>query len=270
MRWDPCAPVTWKLETGQATKTQVRTLRKTVDEVAAATGLNFAYKGITYASVSGDSDAAAISEGVAVVVAFADPTADNGLDPEAAGMGGPSSQNGSWALTGVVLLNQQTVLRYSVPEQRSVYLHELGHLVGLDHVGGRNIMNPEKYTVFRYSANDLAGLRQVGPHATDCVGGTEDVPGAAAAPVVTPNADGSVTITWTPTGPWARNYNLILYTADENVKEWGEWRFTRLPQFTISAAELAKLQPGSTMSLWIEGVNSRGEGPRIKVTIRQG
>ncbi len=285
-RWDPCAPVTWKLEPGQATETQVRTLREAVDYMAGATGLNFVYMGITQAKVTDfiQADAAAVSEGMAVVVAFADPNAGNGLGPEAAGLGGFSTVNGYWAFRGVVLLDQQLMRRLSVLEQKRIYLHELGHLAGLGHAGlghagPSNIMDPAPATLWirqpagakvsRYSANDLTGLRQVGRQAADCVGGTEDVPGMAAAPVVTPNADGSVTVTWTPTGPWARNYDLILHTADENVKE-GEWRFTRLPQFTISAAELAKLQPGSTMSLWIVGVNSRGEGPANEVTIRQG
>ncbi len=270
-RWDPCAPVTWKLEPGQATETQVRTLRKTVDEMAAATGLNFVYKGITQAKVTDfiQADAAAVSEGMAVVVAFADPNAGNGLGPEAAGLGGFSTVNGYWAFRGVVLLDQQLMRRLSVLEQKRIYLHELGHLAGLGHAGPSNIMDPAGAKVSRYSANDLTGLRQVGRQAADCAVGTEDVPGVAAAPMVTPNADGSVTVTWTPTGPWARNYDLILYTADENAKK-GEQRFTRLPQSTISAAELAKLQLGSTISLEIVGVNSRGEGPANEVTIRQG
>jgi hypothetical protein len=69
----------------------------------------------------------------------------------------------------------------------TTYLHELGHVVGLDHTRGRNIMHPSRYDVPRFSAGDLAGLRLVGRQPTDCAPGapvpTLDPDTAAEVPV---------------------------------------------------------------------------------------
>jgi hypothetical protein len=69
------------------------------------------------------------------------------------------------ARTGAVALDSHGFASLTRRERSNLYLHELGHVVGLDHVGDRKqVMYPlvSKSSPAKYAKGDLAGLRRLG------------------------------------------------------------------------------------------------------------
>jgi hypothetical protein len=152
-------------------------------------------------------------------------------------------------------------------EQTSLYLHELGHMVGLGHVRGDHIMATAGLDRHQFSKADLAGLYTLGRHGNDCVGGTDTAPGPVTNVQAIAQPDGSILVTWTPTGGWAATYDVMLWERGSSGGS-GFGRRTTTPSYVITAEDLEDVNEGNTLSIEITGVNDIGEGTPVTIPIR--
>lgn len=176
VRWDPCTPITWVIDDSMAPAGARELVSLAVARIAAATGLEFVHGGIvredpsrgrslvvdgpdgrSWAPVlvtwvpggSTDLPLGDRERGVAVPVAVRD--------------GGPRV-----FVTGQVVLNSDRRLLPGFEDRHAswgaVVLHELAHLVGLDHVDDpAQLMHPAPgFGPVELAAGDLAGLAAVG------------------------------------------------------------------------------------------------------------
>ena len=176
VRWDPCRPIDLVVNPRAAPEGGDQLLREAVEEISAATGLQFRIGDWTeelpskerspvQADVYGDRWAP-------VIVAWTDPDELAGLTGDVAGLGGgqPVSTRGSplvYVTGGVFLdgpqLSQVLERPDGAAEVRAVIARELGHLVGLDHVTDpTQLMAPEAGDVVHFASGDLAGLGELG------------------------------------------------------------------------------------------------------------
>lgn len=106
-----------------------------------------------------------------VVIAFADESSDPVLEGDVVGVASTSAgmdlaSGRSYFTTGVVHLDVD-LLRYGDDDDEPAYVstlrHEMGHLVGLDHVDDASqLMTPVEAGVHTFQSGDLAGLALLG------------------------------------------------------------------------------------------------------------
>lgn len=177
VRLYPCEPITWGIAAQGALRKDIPLMKRAFTAIAGATGLTFEYVGVRPATGFDQDNMAALPD-VDISVSFI--KHPNGAR-NPAGLGGfsvvvgTSTEDGEpgpdWALGGHAWFNGSLMPRMTKADRWSTYLHELGHVVGLDHTSGRNIMHPSRYDVARFSSGDLAGLRMVGRQPQDCAPG---------------------------------------------------------------------------------------------------
>jgi hypothetical protein len=76
-----------------------------------------------------------------------------------------ASRGQARAYSGTVVIDSGQVPRMDRRMRTSLYLHEIGHAVGLDHVGDpRQVMHPRLIasTPTKFASGDLAGLKKLG------------------------------------------------------------------------------------------------------------
>jgi hypothetical protein len=176
VRW--CAPaIRLLVNEKNATMDALTDFRKALALVSAASGIDL--------QVIGDTDLVAnrtshLREGdpyPAVLVAWALPEESDLLIPEASGVAvaNPArTESGMRLVTGAVVFNRDHDVLYRPGfgkgmSRGNLYLHELGHLLGLGHVDGDGDLMAERIgpdTPAGLSASDRAGLRAAG----DCQG----------------------------------------------------------------------------------------------------
>lgn len=174
--YDPCRPVHVVVNARTAVAGGDTLLRQSLDRVSAATGLKFVVDGPTDETPSPNRSAYLPDRypgrWAPVLVAWTDPAQDPELAGDVAGMAGsayvPTDRGSVYVSGGVALdgpqLAQLMAGRDGPDEVRGVIEHELGHLVGLDHVDDpTQLMNPVGQPgVTTYAAGDLTGLSRLG------------------------------------------------------------------------------------------------------------
>lgn len=175
-RWNPCAVIGWQLNPGPADATAIATIKSSVAELAAASGLTFRYDGVTsFIPTQQNIDSAPDD----LIVAVVDPAATDmfASAPTAAGFGGirvRTTAAGNWrvvkgyALLAAGELNSLPHTGGPGADIGTLTLHELGHAVGLMHAAKpAEIMYPVLtwQAPGTYSADDRAGLAVVGGNA---------------------------------------------------------------------------------------------------------
>jgi hypothetical protein len=147
VRWDPCRPIHYVVRIGGAPPGGAAALRSALKGVSRLTGLRFVLDGTTRERPREHRptmDTARYGNRWSpVLIAWTDP-AEYPAMKGYAGLGGPDAVAGERPgqrryVTGVVLLNRDhltTVAAWpdGAARQQAIIRHELGHLVGLDHV----------------------------------------------------------------------------------------------------------------------------------------
>ncbi len=185
VRWDPCEPIRWVFNPEDAPATAEADIARATAEVAAATGLRFEPAGRTDEEPVRDRppyqpDRYGEDHWAPVLIAWSRPgetdvplaDTDRGVSiPVAVGDGTEDV-----FVTGQIVFNPDRPLWGGYEDRRTSWgatiLHELGHTVGLDHVGDPTQL---MYTFpgegeVRFGPGDLRGLRELGQ------GGCLDVP----------------------------------------------------------------------------------------------
>jgi hypothetical protein len=176
VRWDPCRPVTYVIREDGAPPGGDAALRWAIRRIERVTGLAFVY-------VGGTDEGPAEHRPVMDTARYGDrwsPVLFAWTDPQEyppmtgfAGLGGPGSVEGRHVgerryVSGSVLLNRAHLREVETwprgeRRERAVILHELGHLVGLDHVGDSSSLMSRRPGVssFDFSTGDLRGLAAI-------------------------------------------------------------------------------------------------------------
>ena len=189
IRWNPCEPIHYVVNLNLAPEGSMQDVHEAVRRISMATGIEFDYDGLSSESPMrrrpvyqperyGDRWAP-------VLIAWVDPdTSDISFAREghtAAGVAAPStaSSDGDVLVSGWIAINLEDPNPPGfelVGAQGPVVLHELGHIVGLDHAKNfGQIMESSGGGMTDLGPGDLAGLERLGRPA-GCLT-TPDTPG---------------------------------------------------------------------------------------------
>jgi hypothetical protein len=170
--WDPCRPIHYVVNPKGQPPDGQRMVADAIATVSRATGLRFVADGTT--TETPDKQRKAYQpkrygdRWAPVLIAWSDEASDPALAGYIAGISGPhgvvSPEDGTVvSVTGDVLLDREQ-LADGAPDAEATVLHELGHLVGLDHVSDRRqIMFSEGQDgVTDFADGDLRGLAALG------------------------------------------------------------------------------------------------------------
>lgn len=173
-RWNPCAAIPYSVNLAGAPPFALAEIDKAVAKVEAATGLDLVYQGQTAAGNDGVAPA-----GSKAVISFVN-SSENSRISNVAGLGGGSyypAWNGrpAYVANGYVLINES--YNYSQGTSSSglegLLLHEIGHMVGLNHVQTTDeVMYGTMHNLPSggYGPGDKAGLWHLGA-AQGCIAG---------------------------------------------------------------------------------------------------
>lgn len=174
--YDPCRPIQVVVNPLNAPAAGDRLIREAIDATSAATGLRFIIEGTTDEVASEERESfQPLRYGdrwAPVLIAWGEPSNVPMLKDDVAGFAGSSALsrgNGPTVyVSGSVVLDApqfEKILdrKRGEASARSVIMHELAHLVGLDHVDDESqLMNPVGGDVRVFQSGDLAGLAQLG------------------------------------------------------------------------------------------------------------
>lgn len=175
--WAPCAgPVTWSVDPGTLTASEVSRetvrLRRALRTWSAATGLEFHYLGIETAAVDGPGLQVGPADGGAarprhIYVAFRGSESVPAFVNTVYGYAAPTLADRTTRQIsgGFVLIRTDRVRAAAASDPRSLrslYVHEVGHVLGLGHAQlEQNVMHPIVTDQVRLGAGDAAGVRQL-------------------------------------------------------------------------------------------------------------
>jgi uncharacterized protein DUF2510 len=174
--FDPCRPVHYVVNLNGAPADGLTLVQDAVAAVSTHTGLKFVYDGQTTEapdnSRAGFQPATYGSKRWApVLIAWSDERAYPALSGYILGVGGgqaifPSGRP-AVIVSGQVVLDREDLSTTAMPDRgaaRATVLHELGHLVGLDHIADRSqlMFSEAEFPVRDFGPGDLRGLARVG------------------------------------------------------------------------------------------------------------
>ncbi len=170
VRYDPCAPVHVRINAELAPEKSSQLVAEALDEVQDATGLVFVDDGLTDEYPPDDIRQNEDGSVPPVIIVWSTPKRYPDLKGETEGFGGSqTSYDGDWYETGTVVLDAPQVAetlqqRGGRDAVRGLVMHELAHVVGLDHVDDPlELMNPwARASVTTFGPGDLAGLAVLG------------------------------------------------------------------------------------------------------------
>lgn len=175
--WDPCRPIHLVVNAASAPPGADRLLTEAASQVSLATGLQFVIEGPTDERPSEDrptvDQARYGNRWSPVLVSWTDPGVVPRLKGTVVGLAGPDEASSVGAqdrhyVSGIVdfdgpAFNDILTSGDGWANARSIAMHELGHLVGLDHVPAKSqIMYESDQGRTQFGKGDLEGLRQLG------------------------------------------------------------------------------------------------------------
>ena len=175
--YDPCRPVRYVVRSEGAPEAGAQLVADAIAEISAATGLAFVDAGPTDEAPAVERDLIQperYGTGWApVLIAWSTQEDLPALEGDVAGLGGSAmvpgaDGTGSWLAGGRLVLDSEDLggilaTGGGFARARAIVVHELGHVVGLDHVANRaELMNPTTSGVVDLGPGDRAGLALVG------------------------------------------------------------------------------------------------------------
>jgi hypothetical protein len=186
IRWDPCVPIRYQVNLSSAPNGALDDVRRAVARVASATGNRFVYEGATTRTADQQIGRAfqtgnTTSRWLPVLITWVPHSHFDFLvdTKRATAFGMPQAGDGADAQTyesGVVAMDAGGHLPLGFDGRFSdgvVLMHELGHVMGLAHVGdGDEVMwspnvhdaGPPNLAVSDWGPGDLRGLQILGQH----------------------------------------------------------------------------------------------------------
>jgi hypothetical protein len=170
--WATCpAPIMWSVDSHALSATeaadQISNLQWALSTWSSAAGLAFEFSGET--AVRYDDAAFTIkpADGSAIAtrhiyLAFVDDADSGRLDSDTVGLGGPTQVvSADKEITGgIAVFSTDYVAKATNRADRSLYLHELGHVLGLSHASeSANIMYPMVTGVIQLGLGDVNGIK---------------------------------------------------------------------------------------------------------------
>lgn len=172
--WSPCRVIEYEVNPAGAPGGDAETValvQEAVAEVAAIAGLEFDYVGLTDRRPAWEDRFIPLGSREPVLVAWADDSEVPLLADDVAGLGGSVAVGRGGRLeyvTGQVTLDSEDFAEIATRpqgdrEQRAILLHELGHVLGLDHVDSdQELMYADNVGRLEFGTGDLNGLVRLG------------------------------------------------------------------------------------------------------------
>ena len=167
VRWNPCSTITFKIDPGPATDDDIDAFFDALAVVEQATALDFVFAG-TYAATyqqqsppNEDLWRPSLPAGAEVGITFTDETVVPAFDDALLGFAIPSWFSSGEIVQGTVTID---VTPFGGADPYPIWLHELGHLVGLAHVSSEGeLMQPVlDGSLTGFGPGDREGLWNVG------------------------------------------------------------------------------------------------------------
>ncbi|WP_411375115.1 matrixin family metalloprotease [Arthrobacter sp. MPF02] len=175
--YDPCRPLHYVVRPDNALPGGDVVIREAVSAVSAASGLQFVYDGLTGEAPADDREAYQPDRygkrWAPVLITWSTPEETPGLGGNVAGDGGSTSIQAPGQplvlVTGQVRLDAPDLAGImasrpdGVAQVRAIIMHELGHVLGLDHINDpTQLMHADNTGVTDFAAGDRAGLALLG------------------------------------------------------------------------------------------------------------
>jgi hypothetical protein len=174
-RWNPCEPIRYVVNPDSAPPGSIEDVHEAVERTSHATGISFVYDGLTdevpRAEREGYQPARYGDRWAPVLIAWVNPSrtdiAFTSQGHEAAAVASPIEPRGDRIfVSGWIAMSEQDLNPpgFGRPgDQGPVLLHELGHVMGLNHVQAPDeVMEPSGGYVTDFGRGDLEGLHQLG------------------------------------------------------------------------------------------------------------
>jgi hypothetical protein len=166
--WDHCKKIHYVVNPTGGPGDWENTVEDGIDEISDASGFQFKYDGTTDER-SFDQRLTDPEDPPPVLIAWADSTEVSDLEGSTAGIGGSTPVRSGGRVrfvTGIVVLDTEAYDRMEVTgdttAERLILAHELGHVLGLDHVDDiGELMNAEYVGQNGFGPGDREGLNQL-------------------------------------------------------------------------------------------------------------
>lgn len=158
-RWNPCQPIRYVTNFDSASKAQIAAFHYALEKAQAATGLTFEHVGDTSAGTGG-----LVPPGADAVFAVFTAEQEPSLNGSVVGLGGGASSGyggQSVIVSGFAYIDAEID---DEARMRKVWLHEIGHLIGLGHVDDPDQVMKQwgEIPLQEYGPGDLEGLWHLG------------------------------------------------------------------------------------------------------------